>query len=128
MKIFLAQFLNNLSMKLKGGVKMKNFKKTTTLLILLFFLISSFGFSATKASAKKRSQNYSRVKAVSKIVNINTAGISELVSLPRIGKKIAERIVKFRKKNGRFKRIEDLMKVKGIGEKTFNRIKKRLKV
>ncbi len=107
---------------------MKNLKKTATLLILLFFLFSSFGFSAAKASSQKKGKSYSRTKVSVKVVNINTAGIGELVTLPRIGNKIAERIIKFRKKNGKFKRIEDIMKVKGIGEKTFNRIKKRLKV
>jgi competence protein ComEA len=36
---------------------------------------------------------------------------------------VAQRIIDFRKKNGRFKKIEEIMKVKGIGEKMFNRIK-----
>ncbi len=107
---------------------MKNLKKTTTLLIILFFLFSSFGFSAAKAPSPKKGKSYSKTKVSVKVVNINTAGVSELVTLPRIGNKIAERIINFRKKNGKFKRIEDIMKVKGIGEKTFNRIKRRLRV
>jgi competence protein ComEA len=56
-------------------------------------------------------------------VNINTAAASELENLPRIGPKVAERIVEFRTKNGDFKRIEDIMKVQGIGEKVFEQIK-----
>ncbi len=52
----------------------------------------------------------------------------DFADLPRIGEKIAKRIVDFRKKHGKFKRIEDLMKVKGVGEKTFNRFKKRLRL
>lgn len=56
-------------------------------------------------------------------VNINTATAAELESLPRIGSKVAQRIVDYRAKNGGFKRIEDIMKVQGIGEKVFDNIK-----
>ena len=59
-------------------------------------------------------------------VNINTAGVDELVALPGIGKAYAERIVEYRQKNGPFKRVEDILNVRGIGEKTFERIKDRL--
>ncbi len=107
---------------------MKSLKKLSVILVLFIFVFASFGFSAGKAPVSKKGRKAVQVKKQTGVVNINTAGISELVTLPRIGKKIAQRIIDFRKKNGRFKRIEDLMKVKGIGEKTFNRIKKRLKV
>jgi competence protein ComEA len=63
-----------------------------------------------------------------KRVNINSAGIKQLVTLPRIGEKIAQRIIDFRKKHGKFKRVQDLMKVKGIGEKTFAKLKERITV
>jgi comEA protein len=56
-------------------------------------------------------------------VNINTASVDELQKLPRIGPAVAQRIVDFRKENGNFKRVEDLMKVRGIGEKVFNQLK-----
>jgi competence protein ComEA len=59
-------------------------------------------------------------------VNINTAGVDELVALPGIGKAYAERIIEYRQKNGPFKRIEDILNVRGIGEKTFERIRDRL--
>ena len=59
-------------------------------------------------------------------VNINTAGVDELVTLPGIGKAYAERIVEYRQKNGPFKKVEDIVNVRGIGEKTFERIKDRL--
>ena len=52
-------------------------------------------------------------------VNINAAGIEELSLLPRVGGVVAERIVAFREANGAFEAIEDLMLVKGIGERTF---------
>ena len=57
-----------------------------------------------------------------KMVSINTAGSEQLETLPRIGPKIAQRIIEFRKANGPFKKTADLMKVKGIGAKLFEKI------
>jgi competence protein ComEA len=62
------------------------------------------------------------------LVNINTATRTELIQIPRLGEKMAERIVEFRKAHGPFKRIEELMNVKGMGEKTFLSIKHHLTV
>lgn len=56
-------------------------------------------------------------------VNLNTATVTELMQLPRIGQKTAERIVGFRKQHGGFQRPEELMNVKGIGEKSYARLK-----
>jgi competence protein ComEA len=52
-------------------------------------------------------------------VNVNNADVAQLALLPRVGASVAERIVEYRKKNGPFKTAEDLMLVRGIGEKTF---------
>ena len=56
------------------------------------------------------------------VVNINTADAEALMLLPRIGPTVAQRIVEFREKNGRFKSTDDLMLVRGVGEKTFELI------
>ena len=61
-------------------------------------------------------------------ININTAPAEELMKLQGVGEAIAARIVEYREKNGPFEKIEDVMKVKGIGEKTFENIKERLAV
>lgn len=62
------------------------------------------------------------------LVNINTATAEELQKLKAIGPTIAARIVEYRKANGPFKTPEDLMKVKGIGEKSFEKIKDQITV
>jgi competence protein ComEA len=59
-----------------------------------------------------------------KSINLNTAGISELVKLPGIGEKTAEKIIQLRSERGKFKRLEELLDVRGIGEVKFNKIKK----
>jgi competence protein ComEA len=56
-------------------------------------------------------------------VNINQASVKELANLPRVGEKLAERIVAHRTDNGPFKRVEDLMAVKGVGDKMFERLR-----
>lgn len=56
-------------------------------------------------------------------IDINSASVKELQTLPQIGAVVAQRIVDYREKNGKFSKIEDIMKVKGIGEKTFLKIK-----
>ena len=58
-----------------------------------------------------------------KSINLNTAGISELIKLPGIGEKTAEKIIQLRNTRGNFKKIEELMDVSGIGEVKFNNIK-----
>jgi competence protein ComEA len=62
------------------------------------------------------------------VVNLNTATAAQLEALPGIGPKVAQRIVEYRQKNGAFKKVEELMNVKGIGEKSFLKLKPHLTV
>ena len=57
------------------------------------------------------------------LVRINLAQIEELIALPGIGSKTAQRIVEERRRNGRYLTLKDLTRVKGIGERTLRRLK-----
>ncbi|MCI8622471.1 MAG: helix-hairpin-helix domain-containing protein [Provencibacterium sp.] len=59
-------------------------------------------------------------------ININTASAAELQSLPGVGEKLADAIVAYRQENGRFRSRKELMEVKGIGEKTYEKLKDHL--
>lgn len=61
-------------------------------------------------------------------VDLNRAGIEELVRLPGVGEIVAERIVSYREENGAFKATEELMNVRGIGEKTYLKLEPYLTV
>jgi competence protein ComEA len=62
------------------------------------------------------------------VVNLNSATATQIATLPGIGLKTADLVVQYRTKNGPFKKIEEIMNVRGIGEKSFLKIKDRLSV
>ncbi len=64
----------------------------------------------------------------SELININTAPASELVKLKGIGEVKAAAIVEYRRINGNFKTVQDIMNVSGIGEKTFEKIRGQITV
>lgn len=61
-------------------------------------------------------------------VNLNTATVEQLQSIPGIGPAIATRVVEYRTKVGKFSKVEDILNVKGIGEKMFDKVKDRLTI
>jgi len=66
------------------------------------------------------------VSEASGLVNINTAGAEELDSLPGVGPATAAAILEFRREHGPFQRVEDLLEVRGIGEKKLARMRDRI--
>jgi competence protein ComEA len=84
--------------------------------------------SATVMAQTKTSSRSAVKPASSATVNLNTASAAELEGLPGIGAKTAALIVEFRQKNGPFKKIEELMNVRGIGEKNFLKLKPQITV
>lgn len=91
---------------------------------ILVFFMASWMMAGQQAAVSKTTKAEGAVK----LININTAPAAELIDLPRIGVKIAERIIQFRKENGPFKRKQDILKVKGIGEKVYALIESRITI
>ena len=88
-------------------------------LVALAFLVTVHPAAAAQTAAKATA----RATAKPASVNINTASAAELDALPGIGAKTAALIVEYRQKNGPFKKIEELMNVRGVGEKSFLKLK-----
>ena len=76
-----------------------------------------------KPASGRRAAAAASKAAIDAPVNLNTASAAQIATLPGVGPKAAERIVEYRQKNGGFKKIEELMNVKGIGEKSFLKLK-----
>lgn len=66
--------------------------------------------------------------AVTGLVNINSASAAALDTLPGIGPVYAQRIIDYRTKHGGFKRKEDLMKVEGLGQSKFDKLKNKITI
>ncbi len=62
------------------------------------------------------------------VINLNTATVGQLQSLPGIGPTLARRIIEFREKNHGFKRVEELLAIPGISEKKWNAIRDKVEV
>lgn len=117
---------------------MKKFSVRKTLLFVVLIIASvcvgffiqhsrtqyrSFFVQKTSMGQASSERKPSEKPEESKLININTDSPDELEKLDGIGEKTAERIIKYRKKNGDFEVIEDIMRVSGIGKKKFEAIK-----
>ena len=106
---------------------MKNLKSAQRILLIFgaFLVIAAFAvgfFSTTTHKRLKSTEIPNLPQGVHIPININTADKETLCLLEGIGEMTADKIINYREKGG-FECIEDVMKVHGIGEKTFEKIK-----
>lgn len=116
-------------------------EKIKFLVVVVFFLISGVVYShsfyggsldmgkeITADEIGMVSEAVTPAEEILGKVDINTANMAELMTLSGIGESRAADIIKYREENGDFSRIEDIMLVSGIGEKTFEEIKEQITV
>ena len=97
-------------------------------LIASLALVALFAAQPAAQTAQKTAATRTEAKPASAPINLNTATAAELEKLPGIGQKVAARIVEYREKHGPFKKVEELMNVQGIGEKSFLQFRSQLTV
>lgn len=91
---------------------------TAVVLVAAGSLMAERGAAAPQAAAA----------SAAKQIDINQANEQELAEIPGIGSAMAKRIADFRQENGPFRRVEDLLKVKGIGEKSLEKLRPHVKI
>ena len=107
-------------------------KKTKIFLYIIIFVLlvlGGFAFVMETVATEDYIPYESDTKEVTDgKININSADTEQLVKLKGIGEKMSERIIKYRQENGPFMSIEEIMKVSGISEKKFEDIKEYISV
>lgn len=115
-----------LSVILLAGVAVKGYKAYIAPPVR-----TQFDYSATDSVFFARSasaDDTSTVQQTPNVIELNSATKEQLMSLPGIGEAMAERIMLHRQEQGRFRRTDELRKVKGIGEKKFEKLKPYIEV
>ena len=105
--------------------------RSALVLVAALVLLGSWPVNAQRAQRAQRAEPAAKPPvpaSAAESINLNSATAAQIASLPGIGQKTAELVVQYRQKNGPFKNIEEIMNVRGIGEKSFLRIKDRLTV
>ncbi len=90
---------------------------------MMMAAIAAIALSAPALSAQSKAPAPKPAATAAAPVNLNTATAEQLATIPGVGPKMAERIIDYRQKNGGFKKVEDLMNVSGVGDKSFLKMK-----
>lgn len=92
------------------------------------FLVVCLIASPSLAADARRGETVTATVPVGEKVNINTAGVKELMTLAGVGRRVAEKILEYREAHGPFKKPEELRKVEGIGGGLWERNRERIVV
>ncbi|MEM2175146.1 MAG: helix-hairpin-helix domain-containing protein [Candidatus Micrarchaeia archaeon] len=112
-------------------------EKVVLIFLSIFFILGSFlSFLNRKKENLIRlnkeipvDKKISKEKSVFLVkIDINKASKDELISLPGIGEKIAQRIIEYREKKGKFKNKSELLKIKGIGKRRLSKIENLIEI
>jgi competence protein ComEA len=93
------------------------------LLALGFVLAALAAAMPESVASQAKSEKPKASSAPATPIDLNTATAAQLEKLPGIGARTAQLIIEHRQKNGGFKKVEELMNIKGIGEKSFLKLK-----
>ena len=91
--------------------------------VVVSALLALMAVAPVTAMAQDKAPKSKPAPAVSTPINLNTATAADLEALPGVGAATARLIIEHREKNGGFKKVEELMNIKGIGEKSFLKLK-----
>lgn len=99
-------------------------------LVLVCVGLGELGISAAEAQSASDQTvvTRSQVEPEANRVELNSADRAALETLPGVGPRTAELIIEYREQHGPFEKVEDLMNVRGIGERTFLRLRELVRV
>lgn len=101
---------------------------TSLCCLILMFVSLGTGFAAQKSSAAAVDQAVAGTSIAIEKIDINNADEEMLTTLPGVGPKTATRINDYRKANGPFRSVDDLLNIKGIGPKVLDKLKPHITV